>query len=84
MLAVRIHGQHMAVTLTLGLADAVQDRRPLAGILRQDEHADRLVGRGQAIESRIAPSVLPSMTTHTGAQCRRAARTVSISFGPEL
>ena len=30
------------------------------------------------------PSVLPSMTTHTGFHCARAARTVSNTFGPVL
>ncbi len=30
------------------------------------------------------PSVLPSTTTHTGSQCARAARTVSMSQRPGL
>ena len=30
------------------------------------------------------PSVLPSITTHTGAHCSRAARTVGYSVGPVL
>ncbi len=70
MLAVRVHRQGMGEAFAFRMPEAVQDGGTLALVSRQAVDADIRVARRLAAgpEGRSLPSVLPSITTQTGAQ----------------